>query len=72
MLTDFKGVLGDGLEVVTGTSTEEEVKLSKQWAKDYNVLASGGSEFHGWPNQRVRIGNLSDLPDPEKAIWRYL
>jgi len=72
MLIDFKGILGDGLEVVTGTSTEEEVKLSNQWAKDYNLLASCGSDFHGWPNQRVRIGNLRDLPDPEKAIWRYL
>ena len=72
LLIDFKGVLGDGIEVVTGTSTEEEVKLSSQWAKDYNLLASCGSDFHGWPNQRVRIGNLRDLPDPEKAIWRYL
>ena len=72
LLIDFKGVLGDGLEVVTGTSTEEEVKLSNQWAKDYNLLASCGSDFHGWPNQRVQIGNLRDLPDPEKAIWRYL
>ncbi len=72
LLIDFKGVLGDGIEVVTGTSTEEEVKLSNQWAKDYNLLASCGSDFHGWPNQRVRIGNLRNLPDPEKAIWRYL
>jgi len=72
LLIDFKGELGDGIEVVTGTSTEEEVKLSNQWAKDYNLLASCGSDFHGWPNQRVRIGNLRDLPDPEKAIWRYL
>ena len=72
LLIDFKGVLGDGLEVVTGTSTEEEVKLSNQWAKDYNLLASCGSDFHGWPNQRVQIGNLRDLPDPKKAIWRYL
>jgi len=72
LLIDFKGVKGDGLEVVTGTSTEEEVKLSNQWAKDYNLLASCGSDFHGWPNQRVRIGNLRDLPDTEKAIWGYL
>ena len=72
LLIDFKGVLGDGIEVVTGTSTEDEVKLSNQWAKDYNLLASCGSDFHGWPNQRVRIGNLRNLPDPEKAIWRYL
>ena len=72
MLIDFKGVLGDGLEVVTGTSTQDEINLSSQWTKDYNLLASCGSDFHGWPNQRLRIGNLKDLPDTDKAVWRYL
>ena len=72
LLIDFKEVQGDGLEVVTGISTEEEVKLSNLWAQDYNLLASCGSDFHGWSNQRVQIGNLRDLPDDEKAIWRYL
>jgi len=72
MLNDFKCVLGDGIEVVTGTSSEEEIQLGNQWAGKYNLLATCGSDFHGWPNQRVRIGNLRDLPDPEKAVWRYL
>ena len=72
MLNDFKCVLGDGIEVVTGTSSDEEIQLGSQWAGKYNLLATCGSDFHGWPNQRVRIGNLRDLPDPEKAIWRYL
>ena len=72
LLIDFKEVQGDGLEVVTGTSTEEEVKLSNQWANDYNLLVSCGSDFHGWPNQRIRIGNLKNLPDIERAVWRYL
>ena len=72
MLIDFKGILGDGLEVVTGTSTDEEINLSSQWTKDYNLLASCGSDFHGWPNQRVCIGNLKDLPEIDKAVWKYL
>ena len=72
MLNDFKCVLGDGIEVVTGTSSDEEIQLGNQWTGKYNLLATCGSDFHGWPNQRVRIGNLRDLPDPEKAIWRYL
>ena len=72
MLNDFKCVLGDGMEVVTGTSSDEEIQLGNQWAGQYNLLATCGSDFHGWPNQRVHIGNLRDLPDPEKAIWRYL
>jgi predicted metal-dependent phosphoesterase TrpH len=72
MLNEFKCALGDGIEVVTGTSSDEEIQLGNQWASKYNLLATCGSDFHGWPNQRVRIGNLRDLPDPEKAIWRYL
>jgi len=72
MLNDFKCVLGDGIEIITGTSTDNEVKLGSQWTGEYNLLATCGSDFHGWPNQMVRIGNLRDLPDPEKAIWRYL
>ena len=72
LLIDFKEVLGDGIEVVTGTSTVEEVKLSSQWAKDYNFLASCGSDFHGWPNQRVQIGNLIELPNPKRAVWSHI
>ena len=37
MLNDFKSVLGDGLEVVTATSTDEEVSLGNQFADKYNL-----------------------------------
>jgi len=72
MLIDFKEVLGDGFEVVTATSTDEEISLSSQWAKEYKFLSSCGSDYHGWSNQRIQIGNLMDLPNLENAIWRYL
>ena len=72
MLIDFKEVLGDGVEVVTATSTDEEITLSNQWAKEYKLLSSCGSDYHGWPNQRIQIGCLRDLPNPDNAIWRYL
>ncbi len=72
MLMDFKEVLGDGLEVVTATSTDEEITVSNKWAKKYKLLSSCGSDYHGWPNQRIQIGYLRDLPNPDNAIWRYL
>ena len=72
MLIDFKEVLGDGIEVVTATSTDEEISLSNQWAKEYKLLSSCGSDYHGWPNQRIKIGYLKDLPNHDNAIWRYL
>lgn len=72
MLIDFKEVLGDGVEVVTATSTDEEITLSDQWAKEFKLLSSCGSDYHGWPNQRIQIGYLRDLPNFDNAIWRYL
>ena len=72
MLIDFKEVLGDGVEVVTATSTDEEITLSNQWAKEYKLLSSCGSDYHGWSNQRIQIGYLRDLPNLDNAIWRYL
>ena len=72
MLIDFKEVLGDGVEVVTATSTDEEITLSNLWAKEYKLLSSCGSDFHGWSNQRNQIGCLRNLPNLDNAIWKYL
>ena len=72
MLYDFKNAGGDGLEVVNANSSDKEISLGDQWSEDYNLLASIGSDFHGWPNQRVQIGNLADLPNNSRAIWSYL
>ena len=72
MFLNFKEVLGDGVEVVTATSTAEEITLSNRWAKEYKLLSSCGSDYHGWPSQRIQIGYLRDLPNLDNAIWRYL
>ncbi|MDC0195445.1 PHP domain-containing protein [Candidatus Thioglobus sp.] len=72
MLNDFKLASGDGFEVVNANSSVEEISLGNQWSEDYNLLASIGSDFHGWPNQRVQIGNLADLQNNSRTIWSYL
>ena len=72
MLIDFKEALGDGVEVVNATSTDEEITLSNKWAKEYKLLSSCGSDYHGWSNQRIQIGCLRDLPNLDNAIWKYL
>jgi len=72
MLNDFKESNGDGFEIVNANSSEEEICLGNQWSESFNLLSSIGSDFHGWPNQRVQIGNLADLPNNSRAIWSYL
>ncbi len=69
LIMDFKEASGDGFEVVNANSSNEEIVLGNQWLEDYDLLASCGSDFHGWPNQRVQIGNLSELPNPKRALW---
>jgi 3',5'-nucleoside bisphosphate phosphatase len=72
MIGDFKEASGDGFEVVNANSSREEINLANQWLEDYDLLASCGSDFHGWPNQRVQIGNLTELPNPKRAIWSHI
>jgi len=69
LIRDFKEASGDGFEVVNANSSREEITLANQWSEDHDLLASCGSDFHGWPNQRVQIGNLTELPNPKRAVW---
>jgi 3',5'-nucleoside bisphosphate phosphatase len=72
LIKDFKEASGDGFEVVNANSTREEITLANQWSEDHDLLASCGSDFHGWPNQRVQIGNLTELPNPKRAVWSHI
>jgi predicted metal-dependent phosphoesterase TrpH len=60
----------DGVEVVTGSSNADEITLMSQWARELGLLASSGSDYHGWPNQRIRIGHLQDMPNVNETVWR--
>jgi 3',5'-nucleoside bisphosphate phosphatase len=72
LIRDFKEASGDGFEVVNANSSEEEITLASQWSEDHDLLASCGSDFHGWPNQRIQIGNLTELPNPKRAVWSQI
>jgi hypothetical protein len=41
-----------------------------QWAKEFDLLSSIGSDYHGWPGQRVRIGHLQDMPQVNEMVWK--
>jgi predicted metal-dependent phosphoesterase TrpH len=59
----------DGVEVVTTSSSLEQVQQMSQWANEANLLASVGSDYHGWAHQYAKIGRLIALPHQNKAIW---
>jgi hypothetical protein len=70
MLSHLSSTGIDGVEVVTAYSTHKEIELMSTLADKYGLLHSCGSDYHGWPNQRVQMGCLQDLSNFEQAIWR--
>tara|TARA_B100001079_G_scaffold249874_1_gene240995 strand:- start:273 stop:1100 length:828 start_codon:yes stop_codon:yes gene_type:complete len=70
LLSHLSGAGLDGVEVVTGSSSGDEITLVSQWAREFDLLASSGSDYHGWPNQRVQVGYLQDMPTINETVWR--
>lgn len=71
-LTAFKQVGGQGIEVVTGRASSDDIRVSQQLALQHGLYASVGSDFHSPDNQWVELGRLAPLPDNVKPIWELL
>lgn len=68
-LAAFKQAGGQGIEVVTGRASEDEIRFSRQYAEKHQLYASLGSDFHSPENQWVELGRLADLPSGLLPIW---
>ena len=69
MLGRFKDLGGAGIEVISGSHSEEHVHDYAHVARHYGFLASRGSDFHGPGESWVDLGKLPDLPDDLTPIW---
>lgn len=68
-LTAFKEAGGQGIEVVTGRCSAEEIRRAQAFAKQYELTASAGSDFHTPENKWVELGRLTPLPDNIQPVW---
>lgn len=68
-LSEFKRLGGAGLEVVTGSHTEEEYGRFAAIAKRYGLLASRGSDFHAPGESQTDLGALPPLPASVVPVW---
>lgn len=64
----FKAAGLDGVEVVHPSHTANEVKKYKEIAAKFNMLTSGGSDFHG--GRKNDAGNMGKYYISEKEIER--
>jgi len=68
-LSAFKESGGQAIEVVTGRSSPDEIRRSLQFANQFQLAASIGSDFHTPANQWVELGRLAPLPDNIQPVW---
>lgn len=68
LITDFKQAGGDGIEVSGCGQTPDQRQLLTRWAKEFDLYASVGSDFH-YPTGWIELGQSLELPTECKPIW---
>ena len=62
----------DGIEIVNSFSSADDIRVSKMIADENEMLYSGGSDFHGWNDQTIELGNIPKFDYGEKLVINYL
>lgn len=68
LIDDFKQAGGDGIEVAGCGQTPDQRQLIARWAKEFDLYASVGSDFH-YPTGWIELGRGLTLPQECKPIW---
>ncbi|MEW8323349.1 MAG: PHP domain-containing protein [Candidatus Thiodiazotropha taylori] len=70
LLKQFVALQGDGLEVVSGSHSRDDYVNMAKHARDFDLLASAGSDFHCPENPWIELGRLPRLPEGCKPVWQ--
>jgi predicted metal-dependent phosphoesterase TrpH len=68
----FRDQGGRGIEVLSGSNKDDEVREFSRIAREFGFLASRGSDFHGPGESWIDIGKLPDLPEGLIPVWSQL
>jgi predicted metal-dependent phosphoesterase TrpH len=69
LISDFNDSGGAGIEVISGEMTRPEINEMAALCVRFDLLASSGSDYHGDPISRVRLGCQQPLPSQCTPIW---
>lgn len=69
LLGEFSELGGMGLEVVSGSHSRDECFTMARHARDFGLLASAGSDYHGPENPWLNLGQLPELPHGCSPVW---
>ena len=69
LVADFVEAHGDGLEVSCPGADATRIAQLSRYCQDYDLLASGGSDFHGLPGSWRKLGFFPELPRDCASVW---
>ncbi|MCB1758490.1 MAG: PHP domain-containing protein [Gammaproteobacteria bacterium] len=69
MLAEFKSLGGSAIEVVSGTHSRDETQAMARYAREFDLAASAGSDFHGPERSWSKLGGLPPLPADLRPVW---
>ena len=72
LFTEFKTHGGRAVEVVTGSHTRQEFVKYAETAKEFDLAASRGSDFHSPGESHTDLGKLPFLPGDLTPVWDLL
>ena len=70
--TEFKQLGGRGVEVVTGSHSSADAARYTETAREFELLASRGSDFHGPGESHMDLGSLPPLSPRLTPVWEAL
>ncbi|NOZ09497.1 MAG: PHP domain-containing protein [Gammaproteobacteria bacterium] len=70
MLSEFKDLGGDGIEVFSGSQSQEGTSRLADLCGEFELLASVGSDFHGPEQSWLELGRLPELPVSCTPVWQ--
>jgi predicted metal-dependent phosphoesterase TrpH len=72
LFTEFKNHGGQGVEVITGSHGPADFIKYAEFCKEFDLVASRGSDFHSPTESRIDLGMLPDLPGSLTPVWSLL
>jgi predicted metal-dependent phosphoesterase TrpH len=69
MLGAFKNAGGLAIEVVTGRYNPDEMRVLANYANQFELAGSLGSDFHSPDNPWIELGRIAPLPASVKPVW---
>ena len=72
LFTEFKNHGGQAVEVVTGSHSAQEAITYADMAREFELAASRGSDFHSPQESHTDLGSLPWLPGDLTPVWELL